>query len=223
VVWYQGEQNTGRGFQYRKLLPALIQDWRSLWKQGDFPFLIVQLPNFGKVKPDPTFSLWAELREAQTMALAVPNTFLAVTIDVGEDADVHPKDKKTVGQRLARIAAKNIDKLPLVEHVHGPTFKAMKVEGDAVRIEFEHAQGLKTKDGKAPTDFAICGADRKFVWADAAIDGESVIVRAAKVLNPVAIRYAWADAPHGNLYNADNLPAAPFRTDDFPTASRNNR
>lgn len=221
VLWYQGEQNSGRGFQYRKLLPALIADWRALWRQGPFPFLIVQLPNYGKLKEQPTFSLWAELREAQALALAVTNTALAVTIDVGNDADVHPLDKQTVGVRAGRVAAKDFYGVTTLGEVHGPTFKALQVEGDTVRVHFDHASGLKTRDGQPPTEFALAGADRHFVWAEARIENESVVLRAAKVKAPVAVRYNWADAPHGQLCNAAGLPAAPFRTDDFPATSRN--
>lgn len=223
VLWYQGEQNSGRGVQYRKLLPALIADWRRLWCQGDFPFLVVQLPNYGKPKTQPASSLWAELREAQAMALAVTNTALVVTIDVGEEADVHPKDKKTVGVRAADVAAGEVYALKPERDVYGPMFKSAAPEADAIRVAFAHASGLKTRDGLKPTDFAIAGSDRHFVWADATIEGESVVLRAAGVKRPTAVRYDWADAPHGNLCNGAGLPAAPFRTDSYPEASRSSR
>lgn len=223
VVWYQGEQNSGRGVQYRKLLPALIADWRELWRQGDFPFLIVQLPNYGKVKPEPANSLWAELREAQAQALAVTNTALAVTIDVGEEGDVHPKDKKTVGLRLAHIAASEYEGVRLDRDVYGPTLRSTSAEGDALRVTFSHAEGLKTRDGLKPSDFAIAGDDRHFAWADATIDGQSVVLRAAGIKRPTAVRYDWADAPHGNLCNGAGLPAAPFRTDRYSEMSRSSR
>jgi sialate O-acetylesterase len=223
VVWYQGEQNSGRGFQYRKLLPALIADWRGLWNQGEFPFIIIGIPNFGKVKPDPGFSMWAELREAQAMADAsVPGTELVCTIDLGEDGDVHPKDKRSVGLRAARVIEKQVYQVTTAE-VFGPVFREMSVENGAIRVKFNHAEGLKAKDGGPLKEFAISGADRKFAWAEAVIEGDTVLLRSEKVPNPVAARYNWADAPHGNLYNAADLPAAPFRTDDFPAQSRDSK
>ncbi len=223
VVWYQGEQNSGRGFQYRKLLPALIADWRKLWGAEEMPFVIIGMPNYGKPQADPRFSLWAELREAQALAdRNVPGTELVVTIDLGEDADVHPKDKKSVGLRAARIMEKEIYKLPSMKEVEvfGPTCRGMDMEGDAARIRLAHAEGLKTRDGGKVAGIAIAGADRTFVWADAEIQGTDLVVRSEKVRSPVAVRYNWADAPHGNLVNAAGLPAAPFRTDDFPAQTR---
>ncbi len=224
VVWYQGEQNTGRGFQYRKLLPALIRDWRKLWDRGDFPFVVVQLPNFGKVQDKPRFSLMADTREAQALAAAtVTNTHLAVSIDLGEDADVHPKEKRTLGQRIARIIAREVYALSVEGDIYGPAYTRMSAEPGGLRIHFVHAQGLKAGDGKPLSEFAIAGADKNFVWAEAVIEGDTVLVRSPKVAAPEAVRYDWADAPHGNLRNADNLPAAPFRTDDFKPPTFGNR
>ena len=224
VVWYQGEQNGGRGYQYRKLLPALIRDWRRLWDRGDFPFVVVQLPNFGKVQDQPRFSLWADTREAQALAAAsVTNTYLAVSIDLGEDADVHPKEKRTLGLRVARIVEKEVYALPVKGNIYGPTYTRMSVEPGGIRIFFDHAQGLMTSDAKALSGFAVAGADKNFVWADAVIEGDTVLARSPNVKEPVAVRYNWADAPHGNLRNADKHPAAPFRTDDFKPPTFGNR
>jgi sialate O-acetylesterase len=216
VLWYQGEQNVGRAFQYRKLLPALIADWRSLWKQGDFPFVIIQLPNFGKPETQPRSNNFAELREAQALAAVhVPNAALVVTIDAGEEADIHPKDKRTVGVRAGRLIAKDVYHAPISGEVHGPTFAGATAEGSTLRVRFDHATGLKTRDGHPPTDFAIAGADARYVWADAVIQGDTVVLKSPSIPAPVTVRYNWATAPHGNLCNGDGLPAAPFRTDTF--------
>jgi len=219
VIWYQGESNAPRAEQYRKLFPAMIRDWRKQWKQGDFPFLFVQLANYGNGKPNPTEpadSQWAELREAQTLALtAVPNTAMAVIIDIGENKDIHPKNKQDVGKRLALGAQKLAYRKYDIAY-SGPIYRDMKVEGNRVRIRFDHANGLKTKDGAAPKGFAVAGDDKKFVWADAKIDGNDVIVWSDQVKKPVAVRYGWADDPTVSLYNAAGLPASPFRTDDWP-------
>jgi sialate O-acetylesterase len=220
AIWYQGESNAGRAYQYRKLLPAMIQTWRKGFNQGDFPFLIVSLANFTKVLPEPGDSDWAELREAQTLtANNVPNAGQAITIDIGEAADIHPKNKQDVGRRLALAAlAKTYQKdVPY----GGPVYDSMSVEGDSVRLKFKHAQGglmAKSIDGPALRGFAIAGEDRKWHWADAKIDpsnSDTVLVRSDKVAKPVAVRYAWANNPVCNLYNQANLPAVPFRTDDW--------
>jgi sialate O-acetylesterase len=218
VVWYQGESNADRAEQYRKLFPAMIRDWREQWKQGDFPFLFVQLANYGpQGRPDqPTESDWAELREAQTMTLvASPNTGMAVTIDIGESKDIHPKNKQDVGKRLALAAEKVAYGKGDVQY-SGPIYQVMKVEGDKVRISFDHAAGLKTKDGQPPRGFAIAGEDKKFVWAEAKIQGREVIVWSDAVKKPAAVRYGWANDPVTSLYNGADLPASPFRTDDWP-------
>ncbi|MCM8767173.1 MAG: sialate O-acetylesterase [Candidatus Omnitrophica bacterium] len=222
VIWYQGESNVGRAYQYRKLFPVLIHNWRESWGQGDFPFLFVQLANFMQVKSEPEESAWAEMREAQMMALSIPNTGMAVTIDIGDANDIHPKNKQDVGYRLALIAKKIAYGQNIV--YSGPIYKYMKVEGNKVRLYFEHTgSGLIAKGGEPLTGFAIAGEERKFVWAKSIIDGNTVVVYNEKVLNPVAVRYAWADNPICNLYNKEGLPASPFRTDDWPGITINNR
>jgi sialate O-acetylesterase len=221
AIWYQGESNAGRAAQYRKLFPKMIEDWRKQWGQGDFPFLFVQLANFGNGKPRPELpspSTWAELREAQTMTLRfAPNTAQAVIIDIGDHKDIHPRNKQDVGKRLALAAEKMAYGRKDIE-ASGPLYKSMKVEGDRVRIKFAHAEGLMAKDG-APKGFAIAGADEKFVWADAKIEGKDIVVSSPSVTRPVAVRYAWADDPETNLYNGAGLPACPFRTDGWVMAT----
>ncbi|MEX0776622.1 MAG: sialate O-acetylesterase [Phycisphaeraceae bacterium] len=219
VVWYQGENNAAQAYQYRSLLPALIQSWRQDWGQGDFAFGIVQLPNYMARAEQPGNAIWAELREAQAMtARQVPNCGLAVTIDLGEEKDIHPRNKHDVGRRLSLWALAQVYGQDLV--ASGPVYEGMKPERGAIRITFAHAHdGLMAKDGEKLTGFAIAGEDRKFVWADARIEGSSVIVSSAQVPNPAAVRYAWANNPQCNLYNKAGLPAAPFRTDDWPGIS----
>ncbi|HEX4130962.1 MAG TPA: sialate O-acetylesterase [Pirellulales bacterium] len=213
AIWYQGESNAGRAYQYRTLLPAMIADWRKAWNEGDFPFLVVQLANFKPVQPEPGDSEWAELREAQTMTSKLPNCGLALAIDIGEAGDIHPRNKQEVGRRLA-LAAESIAYHKSVDY-SGPMFEAMKIEGSTVRISFAHAKGLHAKGGEKLDGFAIAGADKKFVWADARIEGNTVVVSSDKVAQPVAVRYAWADNPVCNLYNGAGLPTVPFRTDDW--------
>jgi sialate O-acetylesterase len=214
VIWYQGEGNAGRARQYRVLLPALIQSWRAAWGQGDFPFLIAQLPNYRSRSPLPQESGWAELREAQVMTLRVPTTGLAVTIDVGEAEDVHPVQKRPVGERLARWALGTVYGRP--GEYSGPLFESMQVEGAAARIRFRHTgTGLTATDHLPLRGFAIAGADRIFTWAQAEIEGDTVLVHHPDVTQPIAVRYAWADNPDGNLGNHEGLPASPFRTDDW--------
>jgi len=215
AIWYQGESNAGRAYQYQTLFPTLIEDWRKQWNQGDFPFLFVQLANFQQVKPEPSDDAWAELREAQTMALRLPNTGMAVTIDIGEADDIHPRNKQDVGRRLA-LAARHVAYGEQLDY-SGPLYKEMKVEGDAIRLYFDHVDGgLTTPNNEPLKGFAIAGEDRKFVWAEARIDGDTVVVRSAQVPKPVAVRYAWAINPICNLYNRAGLPASPFRTDSWP-------
>ena len=216
AIWYQGESNAGRAYQYRSLFAEMIRDWRAQWDQGDFPFLFVQLANFMAPQTDPgEESAWAELREAQTMALDLPNTGMAVTIDIGEADDIHPRNKTDVGERLARWALANTyGKSDLV--YSGPLYREMKQEGDSIRLLFDHAEsGLMTPDGAPPKGFAIAGADSAFVWAEARIDGDAVVVSSPDVQRPVAVRYGWANNPEANLYNAAGLPASPFRTDSW--------
>lgn len=215
AIWYQGESNANRAYQYRKLLPAMIKTWRDAWGQGEFPFLIVQLANFTPPPTEPGESDWAELREAQAMTAKQPNNGLAVAIDIGDAADIHPRNKEDVGKRLAYIAlAKTYGKSDIVWS--GPDYESMAVEGDKVRLKFKHAAGgLVAKDGAALKGFAVAGENKKWHWAEATIDGETVVVRSDKVARPVAVRYAWAHNPPTNLYNKAGLPAVPFRTDDW--------
>jgi len=215
AIWYQGESNASRAYQYRELFPAMIKNWRDDWQQGDFPFLFVQLANFMAVTPETVESAWAELREAQLMTLASPNTGMAVIIDIGEANDIHPKNKQDVGRRLALWAlAKTYGKNVVYS---GPIYKSMNVEGNKVRLDFEHlGGGLVAGGSESLKGFSIAGADQKFVWADAKIDGNTVVVSSDKVTEPVAVRYGWADNPVCNLYNKEGLPASPFRTDDWP-------
>ncbi|HWC88529.1 MAG TPA: sialate O-acetylesterase, partial [Pirellulales bacterium] len=215
VIWYQGESNTSRPAEYRKLFPLLIEDWRRGWKQPDLPFYFVQLASFLPPPSDPNEnSGWAELREAQAMtADKVPHTGMAVAIDVGEADNIHPIDKQSVGRRLALAALHQTYGRDIP--YSGPRYESMQVDGDRIRIRFRHAEGLTAKGG-SPKRFAIAGEDRKFVWADARIDGDSVVVSSPQVSHPVAVRYAWANNPEGaNLYNAAGLPASPLRTDDW--------
>ena len=214
AIWYQGESNAGRAFQYRTLFPTMIRNWRTIWGEGDFPFYFVQLANWQPIKPEPDESEWAELREAQTMTLREPNTGMAVIIDIGDTNDIHPRNKTDVGHRLALWALANTYNQKI--EYSGPLFRSFSVNGNEVRIKFSHANGLKTSDGAAPKAFAIAGADKKFVWADAKIVGDEIIVSSKDVTRPVAVRYAWADNPVTNLYNKLDLPASPFRTDDWP-------
>jgi sialate O-acetylesterase len=213
AIWYQGENNDGNPALYRELLPALIEDWRGHWGQGDFSFLIVQLPNYREPLPFEENSSWAQIREAQ--ALRLPNTGMAVTIDVGEAADIHPKNKQPVGLRLALNALANVygrkDVAP-----SGPFYKGGQVEGAQIRVSFDHLGGGLEVRGAALKAFVIAGADRKFLPGDARIDGDTVVVSSPEVSAPVAVRYGWADNPPCNLYNRAGLPASPFRTDDWP-------
>ncbi|HVY75878.1 MAG TPA: sialate O-acetylesterase [Puia sp.] len=213
-IWYQGESNTSHAAEYAKIQPAMIADWRRQWKQGDLPFLYVQLPGFGDYNYLPASSQWAELREAQLKSLAVPNTGMAVAIDLGEWNDIHPDRKKEVGDRLALAAEKIAYGEPIV--FSGPIYQSATIEVDKIIVSFTHTGGgLTTNDGEAPTEFAIAGTDKKFVWAEAKIVGDKVIVWNDEVKEPKYVRYAWADDPvNPNLYNKEGLPASPFRSDD---------
>jgi len=212
VIWYQGESNADRAVQYRTLFPTLIRDWRAHFGLGDFPFYFVQLANYMARAAEPGPSDWAMLREAQLMTLRLPNTGMAVTIDIGAADDIHPTDKQDVGLRLALWAlAKTYDRSVVFS---GPLYRSHELYGHEISIGFDHADGLAARGGP-PVGFAIAGADHKFVWADARIEGEHVIVSSPKVPTPVAVRYGWADNPEVNLYNGAGLPASPFRTDDW--------
>lgn len=214
VIWYQGETNSSRAWQYRKLFPLLIQDWRKTWGE-DLPFYFVQLANFQKPPKEPVSETWAELREAQALALELPNTGMAVAIDIGDEDDTHPPNKQDVGLRLAGLALSRTYGRKRVDE--GPLYRDIKLDGERIRVGFSAVGGGLVARGGALKQFAIAGDDRKFVWADAVIDGESVVVSSPQVPNPVAVRYAWANNPAGcNLYNREGFPAAPFRSDDWP-------
>lgn len=213
-LWYQGEANSSRAKEYAKLLPAMIADWRNKWKEGNIPFLYVQLPNFMEVNYLPSESQWAELREAQLRSLSVPNTGMAVAIDLGEWNDIHPDRKKEVGDRLALIA----EKIAYGENdivYSGPIYQSSTIDGNRIILSFTNTgTGLVSNDGGELSQFAIAGDDKKFVWAKAKIEGDKVIVWNDDVPNPLYVRYAWADNPDNpNLYNKEGLPASPFRTD----------
>ena len=214
VIWYQGEANAGNGRFYQTQLPTLIKDWRVRFGVGDFPFLIVQLANLGPPPAQPGESGWAELREAQQLTTErVPNTGLAVAIDIGDPNNIHPANKQEVGRRLA-LAAEAIAYGRKVAY-SGPIYQSMKIEGSAIRLRFKHGDGgLVIKGGDKLQGFAIAGADRHFVWADAKVDGISIVVSSPTVPAPTMVRYAWADDPVCNLYNQAGLPASPFRTDN---------
>lgn len=212
VIWYQGESNVKDPVQYRKLFPAMIRDWRENWGIGDFPFYFVQIaPYHYKTEKIPV----AFLREAQMMALSEPNTGMVVTMDVGDPTNIHPRGKKPVGERLAKLAlSRTYGKKGLVDS--GPIYSKMRVEGDRIRLGFNHVGGgLVSRDGGKLTHFTIAGADRKFVEAEAVIDRNSVVVSSAEVANPVAVRYGWGNADEPNLANKEGLPSPSFRTDDW--------
>ncbi len=244
AIWYQGESNVERAFQYRVTFPLLIADWRAHWQQGEFPFYFCQLANYQAKVIEPEESAWAELREAQWQALNVPNTAQAILIDVGEAENIHPLNKEVVGCRLAKIALAR--EYARAVPYSGPTYRSMAIENGAIRLLFDNIGGglaalpaNSIKPQRKPSGeggcsvridqesglegFSICGNDRNWVWADAKVDGDSVLVWSSEIPLPVAVRYAWADNPVCNLGNADGFPASPFRTDDFPTVTRDVR
>ena len=230
AIWYQGESNAGQAERYRKLFPAMIKSWREDWKQGDFPFFFVQLAPHKKIEDHPTDSDWAELREAQLLTmLHDPQTGMAVITDVGDEKDIHPKQKQPVGERLA-IAARAVAYGEKIEP-SGPIYAGLTISGPEVTLKFNHVgQGLETKGDKADphpgplpkgeggklTGFTVAGEDKKFHDAIAKIVGETVVVSSPDVEKPVAVRFGWANYPVVNLWNKDGLPASPFRTDDWP-------
>jgi sialate O-acetylesterase len=226
AIWYQGESNAGRAYQYRDLFPTMIKSWWNTWQeqggQEDFPFLFVQLANYMAVKDEPGDSAWAELREAQLMTLELPNTGMAVTIDIGEAKDIHPKNKQDVGKRLALWALANTYGKDVV--YSGPLYKSMLKKDNRIILSFDHVgDGLVAQGGEPLKGFAIAGADRKFIWAEAKIEGNRILVSSDKITDPVAVRYGWADNPVCNLYNKAGLPASPFRTDTWPGATIGNK
>lgn len=219
AIWYQGESNAGRAKQYRTLFPAMIADWRERWGQDDLTFLLVQLAPFQKIVDQPGDSDWAELREAQLLATKkMPKVGMAVITDLGDEEDIHPKQKEPVGQRLA-LAARALAYDEAIEH-SGPLFKSVTFEGGKAILSFDHVGGgLEAKGGKL-RGFAIAGADGKFVNAEAEIVGDTVVVHSPEIKEPAAVRFGWANYPVVNLWNKAGLPATPFRTDDFPLTTQ---
>jgi len=213
VIWYQGESNAERAEQYQTLFPLLINDWRTKFGNKNLPFYFVQLANYKVARQEPVESDWAELREAQLKALKLPNTGMIVATDIGNDQDIHPKNKQDIGERLARIA---LAKQYGVEiDYSGPLYKSFTVDKNIVTLNFTFNKGIKPKTGTLK-GFAIAGADKVFYWADAKVAGDKIVVSSSKVPNPVSVRYNWADNPDGNLTNASGLPASSFRTDEWP-------
>ena len=213
VIWYQGEGNAGRAYQYRTLFPLMINDWRIRWCQGYFPFLFVQLPGYSSDQYQNEYE-WAELREAQLLTLSQPNTGMTVTIDLDEKNNLHPTNKEDVGKRLALAARKIAYNKDVV--YSGPIYKSMQIEGKTIRISFTHTgSGLNSINNQQLQGFEIAGQDMKFYKANAYIDGSEVVVFSAEVPLPVAVRYAWANSPIANLINREGLPASPFRTDNW--------
>jgi sialate O-acetylesterase len=215
VLWYQGESNADKPKEYARLLPALVRTWRESWHRNDLPFLLVQLPNYMEPSETPSESNWALAREVQAKVLNLPNTGMAVAIDLGEWNDIHPLNKKDVAKRLTLAAYKVAYNENLV--YSGPNYKSMEIKDNKIILTFTNTgSGLISKGSKELRYFAISGADKKFVWAKAEIKGDKIIVWDESIKNPVAVRYAWANNPEGaNLYNKEGLPASPFRTDNF--------
>ena len=224
AAWYQGESNEARAEQYNILLPVMIRAWRERWGEGDFPFAVIQLPNYRAVKAEPEEAAWSFIREAQRRtALKTINTGLIVTIDIGEANDIHPKNKLDVGKRMAVWALKDVYGRKLSD---SPKFKKAEIKGAKVILTFDDVgSGLKIKDGEKLDEFAIAGADKKFVWAQAKIVGKNKIeVSSPAISQPVAVRYAFNSNPkHPNLTNDSGLPASPFRTDDWPDPTAGKR
>lgn len=218
VIWYQGEANFTRAVQYRSLLPAMIADWRAAFGQGDFPFYIVSLPAFMARRDQPGTDGWAELREAQALTAAtVPNTGLVITVDTGDAENIHPTEKRPVGERLALAALRGHYGRAVA--ASGPAFASMERLPGAIRIRFSNTVGGLKVHGDRAGEFAIAGADRKWAWADAKVEGDTVVVSSSDVAEPVAVRYAWQANPLATLFNGAGLPAAPFRTDDWPLST----
>lgn len=220
VVWYQGESNAGRAYEYRSLFPFMIEEWRKEWKQGPFPFYWVQLADYQPEKPEPADSAWAELREAQTMTMKLPNTGQAVIIDVGEGKDIHPKNKYSVAARLVRWAL--VKDYGMNFPYRSPEFKKMEINGNKAIVSFDCYGGvLRPFDVAEARGFAVCGEDKVWHWAKGTVLGaDKVEVTCDKVEKPIAVRYAWADNPVANLSTMNGLPVTPFRTDDFDMVTK---
>ena len=223
AIWYQGESNAGRAYEYSRLFPTMIRNWRGDWGQGDFPFLAVQLApwdrnkkrSLAEITAQPGESDWAELREAQLLATQVlPKVGMAVITDVGDKDDIHPVKKEPVGARLALAARRIAYREPIVHS--GPVFRSLSVSGGEARLRFDYVGGGLEARGGELTGFQICGSNREWVWAKARIDGRRVVVSSPQVAEPVAVRFGWSDFPVVNLFNKEGLPASPFRTDNFP-------
>jgi len=220
IAWYQGEFNNGHGALYSRLLPKMITDWRNQWGQGDFPFIVVQLPSFGELqeKAEAPGRQWAHIREAQLTALTLPNTAVVTTIDLGA-GELHPRDKEPFGIRVATAALK----IGYGKHlpISGPLYRSMEIEGDSIRLSFDELNGgFVEKPNQSLAGFTIAGADQKFFWATARIEGDSVLVKSNAVKQPLAVRYAWADNPQMSLFNKAGFPASPFRTDNWPIGNK---
>lgn len=225
VIWYQGEANAGRGYEYRKAMPLLIKDWRQHFKNADMPFYFVQLTSYNENNGNSNKgSAWAELRESQTLtATTVPHSGMAVITDIGDAGDIHPRNKKDVGERLAAIALR--DTYGKAVMASGPVYKSFNIEGEKLIISFDSiGQGLVARDGKALGGFELAGADKKFYPAEASISGNQVVLQSSQVTKPVAARYAWADdLSAANLSNKGGWPASPFRTDNWPGITIHNK
>jgi sialate O-acetylesterase len=219
ILWYQGECDEADGAGYRHLQHAVVRQWRALFGK-ETPFFVVQLAGFREPPAEPGESWWAELRESQAKVLDLPRTALVAAHDLGEADDIHPRRKREVAERLAAVALHGFFGRPEIP-ASGPCFEALEPAGPGcLRVRFRHADGLRTRDGQARGGFQIAAADRIWHWADARIDGESVVVSHPEISEPVAVRYAWADNPAmANLENADGWPAFPFRTDRWPLSS----
>jgi sialate O-acetylesterase len=213
VLWYQGETNALRAWDYQRLMTAMIQDWRRAWNRGDLPFLFVQLANFRQNPPNPGASWWADVREAQRLTLGLPNTGMASAIDIGNPLDIHPLNKQEVGRRLA-LSARGVAYGERVVHA-GPLYDGMTIEGSRIRVRFHHVGGGLALETSKGSSFVVAGVDGVFKPATAAVDGDTVVVSSADVAAPVAVRYAWEDDPITSLRNKEGLPASPFRTDTW--------
>ena len=212
TIWYQGESNADRAVQYRKLFPKMIESWRAAWGKKTLPFYFVQLANYMKPQVEPVEGGWADIREAQAMALRLPDTGMAVTIDIGDADDIHPRDKQTVGKRLGAIARRHLYGEAIA--YSGPVFREMRISGGKAEVVFDFSDGgLKTLDGDPPSGFAIRATEGPWHWAEAEIAGDTVLLWNDAVVEPAAVRYGWANNPAVNLYNGAGLPAVPFRTD----------
>lgn len=215
VIWYQGETNTDRPIEYKTLFPSLIKDWRTQWKSGDFPFLFIQLSSYGKIFESPCESNWSLVREAQSKALTLNNTAMAVTIDLGEPDNIHPFKKKEIGDRLSDCALEKVYHT-IKKESEGPTLIKQTIDKNRILLQFKNATGGIVIKGPKVSHIAIAGKDKKFFWADVSVFGNTLVVESQHVIDPIAVRYAWADSPvSANLYNANGFPASPFRTDNW--------